>query len=115
LLSHFHNIIRVLESLPKHSSDTDEESKDVQMTILTLQESAKLLPYVVGSRKAVKIYLKVNDISYLYTYRITEMPAQTCFDLWSSAEDNVQMAAFLSIRRLASANDESIVDLILKV
>lgn len=30
------------------------------MTILALSESAKLLPYIIGSRKAVKVYLKVG-------------------------------------------------------
>lgn len=30
------------------------------MTILALSESAKLLPYIIGSKKAVKVYLKVG-------------------------------------------------------
>jgi len=60
LLSHFHNIIRVIESLPQRSSEEDGGSKDVEMTLLALSESAKLLPYVIGSRKAVKVYLKVG-------------------------------------------------------
>ncbi|GJJ07386.1 hypothetical protein Clacol_001588 [Clathrus columnatus] len=97
LLSHFHNIIRIIESLPKHSSQDEEESgKDVELTILALNESAKLLPYVIGSRKAVKVYLK------------------TCLDLWSSADDNVRIAAFLSVRRLTSSSDGAILDLVLK-
>jgi nucleolar complex protein 2 len=38
-----------------------------------------------------------------------------CFNLWSTAEDNVRVAAFLAIRRVASASDEAILDLVLKV
>ncbi|KAF8591770.1 Noc2-domain-containing protein [Ramaria rubella] len=97
LLSHFHNVVHVISSLPQHSSmEGDDDGKDVEMTVLALTESAKLLPYIIGSRKAVKIYLK------------------TCLRLWSSAQDNVRIAAFLAIRRLASSTDESILDLVLK-
>ncbi|KAF8507692.1 Noc2-domain-containing protein [Hysterangium stoloniferum] len=97
LLSHFHNVIHVISSLPQHSSaEETEDGKDVEMTILALGESSKLLPYVIGSRKAVKVYLKM------------------CLDLWSSAQDSVRIAAFLAIRRLGSASDEAILDLVLK-
>lgn len=40
---------------------------------------------------------------------------QACLDLWSSAEDSVRIAAFLAIRKLASATDASVLDLVLKV
>ena len=40
---------------------------------------------------------------------------QTCLDLWSSGEDDVRIAAFLSVRRVAASSDESLMDLALKV
>ncbi|KAI0944516.1 hypothetical protein AcW1_002201 [Taiwanofungus camphoratus] len=85
ILSYFHNIMHILTQL------TDDA-----MLRLALAESAKLVPYVTSSRKAIKIYLK------------------TCLGLWSSAEDSVRIAAFLAVRKLASATDESIMDLVLK-
>lgn len=36
-------------------------------------------------------------------------------DLWSSAEDQVRIAALFSIRKVISSQDESVVDLVLKV
>jgi hypothetical protein len=41
--------------------------------------------------------------------------AQRCLDLWSTGEDDIRIAAFLAIRRLASSTEGSIVDLVLKV
>lgn len=40
---------------------------------------------------------------------------QKCLELWSSAEDDIRIAAYLSVRRLALSNDDSILDSILKV
>ncbi|KAJ3500788.1 hypothetical protein NLJ89_g9637 [Agrocybe chaxingu] len=85
ILSYFHNVTRILSQL------TDED-----MLRLALAESAKIVPYTITSRKSVKTYLK------------------KCLDLWSSAADSIRLAAFLSVRRLASASDESILDTILK-
>ncbi|KZT05233.1 Noc2-domain-containing protein [Laetiporus sulphureus 93-53] len=85
ILSYFHNIMHLLTQL------TDNE-----MLRLAILESAKLVPYVTGSRKAVKVYLR------------------TCLDLWSTAEDGVRIAAFVAVRRLALATDASIMDLVLK-
>lgn len=48
ILSYFHNIIHMLSQL------TDKE-----MLQLAVTESAKLIPYIISSRKAVKLYLKV--------------------------------------------------------
>jgi nucleolar complex protein 2 len=36
------------------------DGRDIEMTVLALSESAKLLPYIIGSKKAVKVYLKVS-------------------------------------------------------
>lgn len=48
ILSYFHNIIHMLSQL------TDKD-----MLQLAVTESAKLIPYIISSRKAVKLYLKV--------------------------------------------------------
>ncbi|KAJ7482271.1 Noc2-domain-containing protein [Mycena galericulata] len=85
ILSYFQNVIHILSQL------TDDE-----MLQLAVTESAKIIPYIVSSRKAVKLYLK------------------KCLELWSSAQDNIRIAAFLAIRKLASAADESILDSVLK-
>ncbi|KAJ7584843.1 Noc2-domain-containing protein [Mycena floridula] len=85
ILSYFHNVIRALSQL------TDNETLKVAVT-----ESAKIIPYIVSSRKTVKLYLK------------------TCLELWSSGQDEIRIAAFLAIRTLASATDDSILDNVLK-
>ena len=54
ITSHFYNVIRLLEHLTE---------KDT--LILAFNESAKLLPYVISSRKAAKLYLKVQ-----YTFQM---------------------------------------------
>lgn len=48
ILSYFHNVIYVLSQL------TDNELLQLAVT-----ESAKIIPYIVSNRKAVKLYLKV--------------------------------------------------------
>ncbi|CDO70395.1 hypothetical protein BN946_scf184999.g35 [Trametes cinnabarina] len=85
ILSYFHNVLHLMGQI----SDND-------MLRLAFTETAKLVPYITSSRKTVKAYLK------------------TCLSYWSSAEDNVRISAFLSVRRLAGATDEAIVDLVLK-
>ncbi|KAI0632864.1 Noc2-domain-containing protein [Trametes polyzona] len=85
ILSYFHNVLHLMGQI----SDND-------MLRLAFTETAKLVPYVTSSRKTVKAYLK------------------TCLNYWSSAEDSVRIAAFLSVRRLAGATDESVLDLVLK-
>lgn len=88
---------------------------DPRMIITCLAESSKLVPYIIGHRKAVKSYLK------------------TCLGLWSAPNisvdksedadedeeendsDKVRIAAFLSIRKVAMGSDDSILDMVLKV
>jgi hypothetical protein len=53
ILSYFHNTIHILSQLT-----------EAKMVVLALGESARVVPYVVGSRKAVRAYLKVR-ISFL--------------------------------------------------
>ncbi|KAJ7128139.1 Noc2-domain-containing protein [Mycena crocata] len=85
ILSYFQNVVHILSQL------TDDD-----MLQLAVAESSKIIPYIVSSRKAVKLYLK------------------KCLELWSSAKDSIRIAAFLAIRKLASATDESILDSVLK-
>jgi hypothetical protein len=49
ILSHFHNVTHILSQL------TDEDTLRLALT-----ESAKLVPYIISSRKSVKAYLKVS-------------------------------------------------------
>lgn len=49
LLSYFHNIIHLLDQLT-----------EPDMLQLALAESAKIVPHVINSRKAVRAYLKVR-------------------------------------------------------
>ncbi|PIL25885.1 hypothetical protein GSI_11638 [Ganoderma sinense ZZ0214-1] len=85
VLSYFHNVLHLMSQI----SDND-------ILRLALSETSKLVPYVTSSRKTVKLYLK------------------TCLDYWATAEDSVRISAFLSVRRLAAATDESILDTVLK-
>jgi nucleolar complex protein 2 len=47
--SYFHNVIHILDQL------TDDDMIEVAVT-----ESAKIVPWVISSRRAVKLYLKVR-------------------------------------------------------
>ncbi|KAI0351630.1 Noc2-domain-containing protein [Trametes cingulata] len=85
ILSYFHNVLHLMGQISNN-----------EMLRLAFTETAKLVPYVMTSRKTVKAYLK------------------TCLSYWSSAEDSVRISAFLSVRRLAGATDESVLDLVLK-
>ncbi|KAG8687420.1 Nucleolar Complex 2 protein [Ceratobasidium sp. 395] len=80
----------------KSQNEEDEDQGKTALVELALSETAKLAPYIVGSRKAVKSWLK------------------TCLNLWSTAADSVRISAFLAIRRLALSSDEAIVDLVQK-
>ncbi|KAI0255426.1 Noc2-domain-containing protein [Lactifluus subvellereus] len=85
ILSFFHNIIHLISQL-----------SDPEMLKMAVTESTKILPYITSSRKTIKQYLKA------------------CLGLWSTADDSVRIATILAIHRLASALDESILDLVLK-
>ncbi|GAB1525466.1 Nucleolar Complex 2 protein [Rhizoctonia solani] len=75
--------------------ESDEGSKTA-LVELALGETGKLIPWVVGSRKAVKMWLK------------------TCLSLWSTSADSVRISAFLAVRRLSLSADEAVVELVLK-
>ncbi|KZT52128.1 Noc2-domain-containing protein [Calocera cornea HHB12733] len=85
ILSYFNNILHLLEQLP-----------DGDMKVLVLSDSAKVIPYIVSSRKVVRDYLKL------------------LLELWSSGTDDTRMTALLAIRRLAASQDQSILDMCLK-
>ncbi|KAG8687678.1 Nucleolar Complex 2 protein, partial [Ceratobasidium sp. 423] len=63
---------------------------------LALSETGKLVPWVVGSRKAVKMWLK------------------TYLSLWSTSADSVRISAFLAVRKLSLSADEAVVELVMK-
>lgn len=86
LLSYFHNVLHLLSQLT-----------DVTLITLALTESAKLIPYVIGSRKAVKAYLK------------------TCLECWASGEDEVRIKAVFALRRVMGSGDEGVGNLLFKV
>ncbi|CAE6529506.1 unnamed protein product [Rhizoctonia solani] len=124
LLSHLYNAIHLIEQLPsnptqaKDNEDDDdtpkskskkskkdskkskngegEEGSKTALVELALSETGKLVPWVVGSRKAVKLWLK------------------TCLSLWSTSADSVRISAFLAVRRLSLSADEAVVELVMK-
>jgi nucleolar complex protein 2 len=105
ILSFFSNITHIISQL------TDEDTLR-----LAIVESAKLVPYIINSRKVVKSYLKVCAFAAFFFFFNLPMPEpQKCLSLWSSGSDVIRIAAFLSVRKLASSSDESIMDIILKV
>lgn len=48
IMSYFHNVMHLLTQL------TDQD-----MLVMALTETSKLVPYVTGNRKSIKVYLKV--------------------------------------------------------
>lgn len=52
ILSYFYNVVHLISQL-----------SDTEMLRMAVSESSKLLPYVMSSRKAVKVYLKVSQTS----------------------------------------------------
>ncbi|CAE6451788.1 unnamed protein product [Rhizoctonia solani] len=125
LLSHLYNAIHLIEQLPSNSAQSDdtedgdiseskakkskkddkqlkkskkagEDENKTALVELALNETGKLVPWVVGSRKAVKMWLK------------------TCLSLWSTSADSVRISAFLAVRRLSLSADEAVVELVMK-
>ena len=104
ILAYFRNVIHLLS-----------QSLDKELLRLAITESAKIIPYVVSDRKAIKLYLKVGGLLCSHCFWWNFTPLQKCLDLWSSADDDIRIAAFLSVRQLALSNDNSILDNILRV
>ncbi|CAE6412658.1 unnamed protein product [Rhizoctonia solani] len=80
----------------KKSKKEEESESKTALVELALSETGKLVPWVVGSRKAVKMWLK------------------TCLSLWSTSADSVRISAFLAVRRLSLSADEAVVELVMK-
>ncbi|KAJ8502657.1 hypothetical protein ONZ45_g11555 [Pleurotus djamor] len=85
ILSYFQNVIHLI------SNGSDDELLE-----LAVKESSKLVPYIISSRKTVKLYLK------------------KCLELWSSGKDSIRIAAFLSMRKLATSSDSAILSSVQK-
>jgi nucleolar complex protein 2 len=103
ITSFFHNVIHIMSQL-----------SDPELLKMAVTESTKILPYVLSSRKTIKLYLKVTFTFFFPFTRRLYLP-QACLDMWSSADDSVRIATIRAIHRLASAPNESILDLVLKV
>jgi nucleolar complex protein 2 len=89
---------------------------DPELLKMAVTESTKILPYVISSRKTIKLYLKVTFACFFpHSLSSHSYFLQACLDMWSSADDTVRIATIRAIHRLASATDESILDLVLKV
>lgn len=83
---------------------------------LAVSESVKLVPYITSSRRTVKLYLKVSVVCLrIFPAVLRVIGRKTCLNLWSSAEDDIRIAAFLAIRKLAMSTDESMLNMVLKV
>lgn len=74
-----------------------------------------MIPYITSSRRTVKQYLKVSQLTVPVHSGPHLSVRQACLGLWSTADDSVRISSVLAIRRLACATDESILDLVLKV
>ncbi|KAI9512144.1 Noc2-domain-containing protein [Russula earlei] len=85
IISFSHHVIHIISQL-----------SDPELLKMAVTESLKILPYVMSSRKTIKLYLK----AYL--------------NLWSTADDSVRIATIRALHRLATAPDESILDLVMK-
>lgn len=67
ILSFFSNITHIISQL------TDEDTLRLAIT-----ESAKLVPYIINSRKAVKLYLKVRAFQLLF-HELSSVPEMSEF------------------------------------
>ncbi|KAN0065419.1 Nucleolar Complex 2 protein [Thecaphora frezii] len=81
LQSYFSSLFTLLRTLPEQ-----------KMLYVVVSESARMVPYAPYNKKTTKEYVR------------------RMLDLWSSAEDSVRMAAFLSLRRLAAGGDDDILE-----
>ncbi|CEQ39412.1 SPOSA6832_00934 [Sporobolomyces salmonicolor] len=72
-------------------------SSDSGIPALAVSESAKLVPWVVGNRKSARGWVKM------------------LLGLYDSATDEVRVAAFLALRKLAVAADHSLRESVIKV
>ncbi|KAG0150616.1 hypothetical protein CROQUDRAFT_668499 [Cronartium quercuum f. sp. fusiforme G11] len=95
LKSYFSSLLELISQLPSRSTE-ERGVENESMVYRAISESAKLTPWIVGNRKVVRNWTK------------------TLLELWSTADDNIRMASFLALRRLALASDETIKELVMK-
>ena len=89
LLSYVGNLLHLISQLP------DDEAAGGLLRVC-LAESSKMVPWIGGAKKTVRLYLK------------------TLLELWSTGTDGTRIACFLAIRKLVSAGDEAVKDMVLK-
>lgn len=98
ILSHFSTVLHFIKSLPSTpssiSSSSDEEAGG--LLLMAINESTRLLPWIMSARKHFRAYLKV------------------LLELWSQGSDSIRIAAFLAVRKIFVAGDEATQDLCLK-
>ncbi|PWN26332.1 Noc2-domain-containing protein [Jaminaea rosea] len=83
--TYFSNLHHLLKSLPEQ-----------EMVYVAVTESARMVPFLMNNRRMAREYVK------------------TMLDLWATASDRVRIAAFLSVRKVAKAGDEAMLDLCLR-
>lgn len=83
--TYFSNLHHLLRTIP--------EAKTLYVAVT---ESAKMVPFVMNNRRMAREY------------------AKTMLELWATAADDVRIAAFLSLRKLAKAGDEKMLELCLR-
>ncbi|PWN50068.1 Noc2-domain-containing protein [Violaceomyces palustris] len=83
--SYFTSLIHLLKTLP-----------EPKMLYVVVTESARMVPYAINNKRAARDYVKVM------------------LNLWSTADDDVRIAAFLALRKIAPAGDDAMLELCLK-
>lgn len=79
------NLVHLLKTLPDPSTVLD-----------VVTESSKMIPYIMPIRRSARDYLNV------------------LITLWSSAQDDVRISAFLAVRKAAMAGDADFLDFALR-
>lgn len=118
VLSHFTTLLHFIKTLPSRPAPGTEEGEEAAaggLLLVALNESSKLVPWVLGARKHVRAYLKVSYAVLLRENEQGTADMQTLLELWSSASDNIRIAAFLAVRKLFVGGDDAIRDICLKV
>ncbi|RSH94285.1 Nucleolar Complex 2 protein [Saitozyma podzolica] len=96
VLSHFSTLLHFMKSLPSTPSSVGASEDAGGLLLTAVNESTKMLPWVMGARKHLRAYLKV------------------LLELWSSASDSVRIASFLAIRKMFVAGEEGVKELCLR-
>ncbi len=89
ITSFFHNVIHIMSQL-----------SDPELLKMAVAESTKILPYVISSRKTVKLYLKVNFARFSVTLvaHTCLRRAWTCGPLRMTAYELLQFMLYIGSR-----------------